>query len=75
MLQKIKIDIIIKKNLFFVIIMSLILVKLNSAWLENIPTLLTQPDMVQISAFQSGDEFHNWVHDEEFYTIIQDDVT
>ena len=46
-----------------------------AAWLENIPSQITQPDSIIVEVFLSGDEFHNWVHDEDGYTIIQDPIT
>jgi M6 family metalloprotease-like protein len=47
---------------------------LMAAWLDNVPQELVQPDGTVINAFASGDEFHNWAHDENYYTIIQDET-
>lgn len=41
-----------------------------SAYLKNVPQSITQPDGSIINCFSSGDEFYNWVHDEEGYTIV-----
>lgn len=38
-----------------------------------LPIEATQPDGTQISIFASGDEFHNWLHDGDNYTIVRDD--
>jgi M6 family metalloprotease-like protein len=38
----------------------------------NQPVTITQPDGTELSVLASGDEFHNWLHDENNYTIIQD---
>ncbi|MCL2065611.1 MAG: M6 family metalloprotease domain-containing protein [Candidatus Cloacimonetes bacterium] len=65
---------VIRDRILFILFMSLFII-LNAAWLENIPTVLTQPDETQIEAFLSGDEFHNWAHDEDGFTIILDPVT
>ncbi|MCL2065644.1 MAG: T9SS type A sorting domain-containing protein [Candidatus Cloacimonetes bacterium] len=65
---------IIRNRILCILFMSLFII-LNAAWLENIPTVLTQPDDTQIEAFLSGDEFHNWAHDEDGFTIILDPVT
>ena len=38
---------------------------------NNLPLTLRQPDGTIINCFSSGDEFHNWLHDENGFTIIQ----
>ena len=43
----------------------------NAAYLKNVPQTITQPDGTVIKCFATGDEFHNWLHDENNYTIIQ----
>jgi M6 family metalloprotease-like protein len=43
----------------------------SAAPMYNIPMMLTQPDGTQVSCFASGDEFHNWLHDENGFTIMQ----
>ncbi|MCX6230308.1 MAG: M6 family metalloprotease domain-containing protein [Bacteroidetes bacterium] len=43
----------------------------NAAYFENIPYTITQPNGQVINCFVSGDEFFNWIHDAEGYTIIQ----
>lgn len=45
--------------------------QLNAAFLRNIEKTITQPDGTVINCFSSGDEFHNWLHDKNNYTIIQ----
>ena len=42
-----------------------------SAFLENIPVTLHQPDGSTISCFSSGDEYYVRLHNSENYTIIQ----
>lgn len=39
------------------------------------PTTLTQPDGTRLECFASGDEYHNWLHDKDGYTIIQSQST
>lgn len=51
----------------FILIMNLLI----SAKLENIPMNLEQPDGSRIDCYSSGDEFFNWLHDQNGYTIIQ----
>lgn len=45
------------------------------AYLENVPKTLYQPDGSVIYCFASGDEFHNWLHDANNYTIIKNSKT
>ncbi len=42
-----------------------------SAWIDFEPQTIHQPDGTLIECFASGDEFYNWLHDEDGYTIIQ----
>ena len=46
-----------------------------SAYLKDVPQQIKQPDGTVINCFSSGDEFYNWVHDKDGYTIVrsQDD--
>lgn len=48
---------------------------LFSAPLTNQPVTITQPDGTEINVLASGDEIHNWLHDEHNFTIIQDKIT
>lgn len=45
--------------------------RLHSAPLRDVPQQLHQPDGTVLHCFASGDEFHNWLHDENGFTIIQ----
>lgn len=42
-----------------------------SAYLRNVPQTLNQPDNTVLQCFASGDEFHNWLHDANDFTIIR----
>jgi M6 family metalloprotease-like protein len=42
-----------------------------AAPLKNIPVQLTQPDGQVIECFASGDEFYNYVHDANGFTIVK----
>lgn len=44
---------------------------ISAAYLKNVPQTITQPDGTIIKCFASGDEFHNWLHDANNYTIIK----
>jgi M6 family metalloprotease-like protein len=49
--------------------------EIRSAPLQDIPVTVKQPDGEVLHLFASGDEFNNWLHDADHYTIIQDPVT
>ena len=42
-----------------------------AAYLRDVPTTVTQPDGTVLHCFASGDEFFNYLHDANGYTIIQ----
>lgn len=44
--------------------------KLFAAFQENIPQRVVQPDGSVLQLLASGDEFYNYLHDEQGYTII-----
>ena len=46
---------------------------LKAAWVENIPTKVKNPDGSIIECFATGDEFFNYLHDEDGFTIIAGD--
>lgn len=48
---------------------------LSSAYLKDMPMTLSQPDGSKIECLASGDEYHNWLHDKDYYTIIRDQDT
>jgi len=43
----------------------------KAAYFSKLPYLITQPNGQKIDCFVSGDEFFNWLHDANDYTIIQ----
>jgi M6 family metalloprotease-like protein len=47
----------------------------RSAPLQDISVTVKQPDGEVLHLFASGDEFHNWLHDADHFTVIQDPVT
>ena len=47
----------------------------EAARLRNFPVTIMQPDGVVIHCLASGDEYYNWLHDENGFTIIQDPST
>lgn len=46
---------------------------LFSAPVTKLPLSVTQPDGSSLTIYASGDEFHNWLHDANNYTIVKDD--
>jgi M6 family metalloprotease-like protein len=61
-----------KAFLLVILIMSIISVNVHAVMLKNYPVQVTQIDGTKISIFRSGDEFYNWLHDENGYTIVLD---
>jgi len=47
----------------------------EAAYLRNIPVNVKQPDGTVLSCFASGDEFYNWLHDKDGYTILRNPAT
>lgn len=47
----------------------------SAAWLTNEPQTINQPDGAVIHCFATGDEFYNWLHDANGFTIIQNHET
>ena len=47
----------------------------HAAYLKDVPMTLTQPDGTILHYFASGDEYFNYLHDTNGYTIMQHPVT
>ena len=61
-------------NLRFVLLHCLLLLAsgaLFGAYINNQPVQVNQPDGSKLELFASGDEFYNWLHDKDGYTIKQ----
>jgi len=54
-----------------VIVCFFVITNVNAAYLENIPVTVVQPNGDALHIYASGDEFFNYLHDENGYTIIQ----
>jgi M6 family metalloprotease-like protein len=65
----------IKKNILYIILIAFLTGSLLSAPLKNVPLKLVQPDGTILNVFASGDEFYNWVHDKDDFTIVIDKST
>lgn len=55
------------------VIALILIMPLWSAYLKNYPVSRNQPDGTQLNLFVSGDEYYNWLHDKDGYTIKQND--
>lgn len=59
------------------ILLIFVLIILNSplwaAWLNNVSVNIRQADGTEMKLFASGDEYYNWVHDEEGFTIVMNE--
>ncbi len=61
-----------RKQVLFVL-MAMLFGLLFAAPHSYLPMQVTQPDGTEIEIYASGDEFHNWLHDQDNYTIVRDD--
>ncbi len=59
------------KQLLSLLIVLFIVGKIVAAPFDKLPYSITQPDGTRIECFVSGDEFFNWIHDENGFPIIQ----
>ncbi|MDD4310456.1 MAG: M6 family metalloprotease domain-containing protein, partial [Candidatus Cloacimonetes bacterium] len=59
------------KRLLILALALFAVVCLNAAYLNNMPVTVTQPDGKTLECLASGDEYHNWLHDKDNYTIIR----
>ncbi len=48
---------------------------LPAAYINRMPVEVTQPDGTKLELFASGDEYHNWLHDADNFTVIADHLT
>jgi hypothetical protein len=58
-----------------VIFFLIIFYSAHTAYLSDVPVTVFQPNGDELHCFASGDEFHNWLHDENGFTIIQSEST
>jgi M6 family metalloprotease-like protein/uncharacterized protein (TIGR02145 family) len=60
-----------KRRVCFIAALLFTLTLVKAAYFENLPYTIKQPDGTTIDCFVTGDEFYNWIHDVNGYTIIQ----
>ena len=67
------------KNSIFIILIIFISFLANTihaaSYVGFVPETVTQPTGETINLFRSGDIFHNWLHDENNFTVVQDSAT
>ncbi|HRY84474.1 MAG TPA: hypothetical protein P5533_07550, partial [Candidatus Cloacimonadota bacterium] len=59
---------------FVLLVFCLLPLAVFAAWLDNVPSSVTEPDGTVLQLFASGDEYANRLHDAQGYTIIQSPV-
>jgi M6 family metalloprotease-like protein len=57
------------------IVMLAVTTTVLAAPLVGVPIQVTQPDGTILNCYATGDEYYNWMHDAEGYTIIQDQTS
>lgn len=65
----------LSKSKFLILTCLLLLASalLCGAYLRFQPAFLTQPDGAKLDLYASGDEYYNWLHDKDGYTVKQND--
>lgn len=58
------------KRVLSLLLLTIISMPLWAAWLNKVPVTINQADGTKISAFATGDEFYNWISDEQGYTLL-----
>ena len=59
------------KKLLILLMACFCIASVQAAFLRNIPMTVNQPDGTVLHCYASGDEFFNFLHDSNGYTIIQ----
>ncbi len=62
-------------RILIVLLFSIVYFPSFAAWLNFEPQTIVQPNGQVINCFGTGDEFYNWLHDKDGFTIIQDKET
>lgn len=60
-----------KHYILFIFITLLLAADLHAAYYSSLPYKVVQPDKSEISCYLSGDEYFNWIHDRDGFTLIQ----
>lgn len=65
----------LKVTLILALCLTTLTYNASCAYLIKFPQEITQPNGLVVKCFLSGDEYYNWLHDINNYTIVQDSVT
>ncbi len=60
-----------KITTLFLLIFAGLFGTVSAAYLKNSPVTVLQPDGTELHCFVTGDEFYNWMHDANGFTIMQ----
>lgn len=60
------------RALFSSVLLLVIVTFAHAAYVSRMPVEVTQPDGTTVRCFATGDEYHNWLHDANDFTIMQD---
>jgi M6 family metalloprotease-like protein len=60
-----------KRPLAFTLLFLLCTLYMQAAWYNSLPFSIHQPDGTSLNCFVSGDEYHNWIHDGNGFTIVE----
>ncbi|MBK7174372.1 MAG: M6 family metalloprotease domain-containing protein [Bacteroidales bacterium] len=61
----------ITQRLFlFLLFMLLSVSGIQAAWFSRVPVEVEQPDGSSVNCFMSGDEYYQWIHDAEGFTLL-----
>lgn len=55
----------------FLFLALFVITPIKAAWLNNEPVEVKQPDGSVLHLLATGDEFFNWLHDAQMFTIVQ----
>lgn len=64
-----------KKILSFLVILFFVNISLQGAYLEKVPHIVQQPNGEILHCFVTGDEYYHWLHDADWFTIVQNPET
>ena len=64
-----------KRTLMMMLLLMTAIVGLQAALIFDQAITVSQPDGTTLELLASGDEFYNYLHDDNGFTIVQDDVT
>ncbi len=58
-------------RIVFLLLLFMLCINSEGAFLRYVPQKLAQPDGTDIELYASGDEYHNWLHDAQGYTVMR----